>query len=277
VRTGPSRSIANAQEERILNEKRQYKDQPYDLHPIGHAKLSDLSRAFFEDDFLPKAFAQDVLDANNRTYEERLSALKMIYSVNDPIPTVLGVLTIGKKPQDFIWGSFIQFCRIRGIKITDYISDAMEIKGTISKIVEQIEMVFSVNNCISDDVSSGHSVRIADYPLIAFQQIVYNALMHRSYESSSNAPVRVYWYDDRIEIISSGGTGGDVNSKTFGTPGLTYYRNPNIADVFKSLGYIQHFGMGIYLAQASMKNNGNPPIDFEINTGFVTAILRGKK
>jgi ATP-dependent DNA helicase RecG len=33
---------------------------PWDLHPIAHAQLSDLSRAFFEDEYLPKAFAPDV-------------------------------------------------------------------------------------------------------------------------------------------------------------------------------------------------------------------------
>ncbi|MDE2974546.1 MAG: hypothetical protein OXU64_07480 [Gemmatimonadota bacterium] len=38
----------------------------------------------------------------------------------------------------------------------------------------------------------------------ALRQIAYNAVMHRTYEGT-NAPVRVTWYDDRVEIISPGG------------------------------------------------------------------------
>jgi ATP-dependent DNA helicase RecG len=99
--------------------------------------------------------------------------------------------------------------------------------------------------------------------------------MHRNYEGN-NSPVRIYWYDDRIEIISPGGPGGDINPDNFGTPGLAYYRNPNIADVFKSLGFIQHYGMGIYLAQESMENNGNQPIEFDTDKGFVICTLWGR-
>jgi ATP-dependent DNA helicase RecG len=59
VRTGPRRSIANEQEERILNEKRRFNTVPYDLFPVPQAKLADLSRAFFEDEYLDAAFAPD--------------------------------------------------------------------------------------------------------------------------------------------------------------------------------------------------------------------------
>ncbi|MDR2049715.1 MAG: hypothetical protein LBP69_09710 [Treponema sp.] len=38
IRTGPGRAVANAQEERILNEKRRFKDMPFDLHPVISAK-----------------------------------------------------------------------------------------------------------------------------------------------------------------------------------------------------------------------------------------------
>ena len=61
VRTGPRRSIANAQDERILNEKRRYKNLPFDNHPIPAAAIRDLSRTIFENEYLPSAFADDVL------------------------------------------------------------------------------------------------------------------------------------------------------------------------------------------------------------------------
>ncbi|MBU0995070.1 MAG: putative DNA binding domain-containing protein [Proteobacteria bacterium] len=109
IRTGPRRSIANEQEERILNEKRRYKILPFDIYPIPTAKLSDLSRLIFENEYLPAAFAADVLEANSRSYEERLASCKMIVSPKEPTPTVIGLLALGKNSQDFIPGDYIQF------------------------------------------------------------------------------------------------------------------------------------------------------------------------
>ena len=71
IRTGPRRQLASAQDERILNESRRFRDQPldqhFDLRPVAHATLADLSAARFEEDYLPGAFATDVLAANQRS------------------------------------------------------------------------------------------------------------------------------------------------------------------------------------------------------------------
>jgi ATP-dependent DNA helicase RecG len=68
IRTGPRRTIANEQEERILNEKRRYKNLPFDLYPVPTSTPSDLSRLIFESEYLPLAFAPDILEANSRSY-----------------------------------------------------------------------------------------------------------------------------------------------------------------------------------------------------------------
>lgn len=70
-------------------------------------------------EYLPAAFADDVLEANERTYEERLASCKMIVSPTDTTPTIMGLLAIGKTPQDFITGARIQFLRIDGVKWAD--------------------------------------------------------------------------------------------------------------------------------------------------------------
>ena len=60
-----------------------------------------------------------------------------------------------------------------------------------------------------DITSANRETRHPDYALVALQQIVRNAVMHRFYEGT-NAPVRVYWYADRVEVISPGGPFGQV-------------------------------------------------------------------
>ena len=88
-----------------------------------------------------------------------------------------------------------------------------------------------------------------------------------------NAPVRVYWFDDRIEIFSPGGPYGNVTKENFGQPGVTDYRNPNIRDVLKTFGFVQAFGRGIAIAEQEMKNNGNPPVKFCVNQTAVLCTL----
>ena len=92
--------------------------------------------------------------------------------------------------------------------------------------------------------------------------------------SLRNAPVRIYWFSDRIEIQNPGGPFGQVNRSNFGTPGITDYRNPHIAEAMKNLGYVQRFGIGISLAQKELRNNGNPPAEFQAEDTYVLVILR---
>lgn len=101
--------------------------------------------------------------------------------------------------------------------------------------------------------------RRANVPLDALQQIVRNAVMHRTYQAT-NAPVRVTWFDDRIEVQSPGGPYGVVDAATFGQPGMTDYRNPNLAGVLGQVGFVERFGVGLPTAQALLRQNGNPPL-----------------
>ena len=277
VRTGPRRSLANEQDERILNEKRRYKNLPFDIYPIPTAQLSDLSQMIFESEYLPAAFASDILEANNRTYEERLASCKMIVSPDDPVPTVLGLLALGKSPQDFLRGAYIQFLRIDGTELADPVIDEEVIGGALVELLRRTEEKLKSHNRTAVDITSAstHQKKIF-YPSAAIQQILYNAVLHRTYESTY-APVRVYWFNDRIEINSPGGPYGNVTADNFGTPGITDYRNPNISDVLRTFGYIQAFGRGIAVARKAMLENGNPDLEFETSQSAVACILRREK
>ncbi len=276
IRTGPRRAIANEQEERILIEKRRHKNIPFDIYPIPTASISDLSRTIFDGEYLPAAFAPDILDANNRSYEEQLASCKMIITPEDTTPTVLGLLAIGKNPQDFLPGAYIQFLRIDGAGLADPVIDEENIRGAIVEILRRAEEKLAAHNRSSIDIVTNPTHEISlSYPSAALQQILYNAILHRTYENT-NAPVRVYWFSDRIEITSPGGPYGNVTIENFGQPGITDYRNPNIGDVLKTFGYIQTFGRGIATARKELEKNGNPELEFEVNQNTVLCVLRMK-
>ncbi|HSN23379.1 MAG TPA: ATP-binding protein, partial [Methylomicrobium sp.] len=276
IRTGPRRSVANEQEERILNEKRRYKNIPFDIYPVPSAKISDLSKLIFENEYLPAAFADDVLEANNRSYAERLASCKMISSPKDATPTILGLLALGKSPQDFLPSASVQFLRIDGTELADPVIDEEKIGGAIVDMLRRSEEKLKAHNRTSVDIVSSPTHRKEmPYPHAALQQILYNAVLHRTYERT-NAPVRVYWFNDRIEISSPGGPYGNVTAENFGRPGITDYRNPNLADVLKTFGFVQAFGRGIATAQKAMLENGNPAPEFETSQSAVVCSLKGK-
>ena len=277
IRVGSRRAIASAQEERILNEKRRYNHIPFDIRPISIAKISELSRLIFENEYLPAAFASDVLEANGRTYEERLASCKMIVSPEDTTPTFFGLLTVGTSPQDFLQGAYIQFLRIQGLNLEDDVSDSAMFTGTLREMLSAAIEKLKAHNRIAVDVTSGPTHHESNlYPPAALHQILYNAVLHRNYEDT-NAPVRIYWFDDRIEIHSPGGPYGSVTIENFGQQGITDYRNPNILTALRHLGFVQAFGRGIALARRAMLDNGNPELEFTCSQNAVVCILRGKQ
>jgi len=102
--------------------------------------------------------------------------------------------------------------------------------------------------------------------------LVRNALIHRAYDGT-NAPVKVFWFTDRIEISNPGGLYGQVNQGNFGK-GATDYRNPLLAEAMAVLGFVQRFGMGIPRALRELKESGNPQADFEFSPSSVLVTLR---
>lgn len=278
VRIGPRRGTATAQDEAILNEKRQYGDRPFDIKPIRHANLSNLNIAYFQHEYLVRAFSDEVIDANDRSLEEQLAATKMIVAADDLSPTVLGILTLGKNPVDFIPGAYLQFLRIGGSEMSDEIMDSLRIDSAIPSMLRRLEDKLISHNRTA--VHIGQSLaerRIHLYPLEAIQHIAWNAILHRTYDYNvTNAPVRILWFNDRIEIISSGGLFGDVTSENIGKKGIVDYRNPNLADAMRTAGYVQKFGIGIPLSRKLLDEAGHPEPEFEFDN-FVKVTIRSSE
>jgi len=274
IRVGPRRARANPQDERRLIEKRRYYDQPFDIRPIPSAALEDLDADLFENTYLPASVSPEILAENERAYTQRLSSLRFLNG--DGSPTVVGMLTVGRDPLRFVPGAYIQFLRIDGAELTDPILDQKAIDGPIPRMIEQLDDVLKAHNSVSSDFTSGRTeMREPQYPIVALQQITRNAVMHRVYEGTG-APIRITWFRDRIEVNSPGGPYGNVTNANFGQPGITDYRNRHVAEAMSSLGYVQRFGIGIALARREMEKNGNPPIEFTVNSSYVLATLRAR-
>lgn len=274
IRTGPRQAIATPQDEQALNDRRRYRDQPFDTRPVHGAALQDLDLLWYERVYLPAAVAPDVLEANDRTIEQRLASTRMILDPQDPQPTHLGVLALGLRPLDVLPCSYLQFLRVDGTDLADPVLDAETIDGKLVDVIRRCEEKLAAHNRTAVHFTTGErEQRRSTYPMAALQQLLRNAVMHRSYENT-NSPISVTWYSDRLEILSPGGPVGLVNKKTFAKPGYVAYRNPNLAAFLKDAGFVQRFGVGIATARRACKANGNPPPEFEVSDEAIRSTLK---
>lgn len=274
VRIGPRRATATREEERRLTEKRRAKDLPFDISPLLSANIDDLDLEYFRKTYLPSSLASEILEENHRSVDEQLKSMRFMTVGEPSYPTILGLLVIGKSPRQFIPGAYIQFLRIDGIELGDPIKDQKEIDGPLPEMLRMLDETFQVNISVSSNITAQPiEIRYPDYPVVALQQLARNAVLHRNYEGT-NAPIRIYWFSDRIEIHSAGGPFGQVNRHNFGQPGITDYRNTYIAEAMKNLGYVQKFGMGIQLARKELGKNGNPLPEFNVEDAHVLVIVR---
>ena len=269
IRVGPTRAIATLQHERILNEKRRFRDPHFDALPVPSATIDDLDLRFFESDYLPLAVNADALAQNDRSVAERLAAMKMIASVDEPIPTVTGLLVLGKHPQDFLPAAYVQFLRIDGSEWGDPVRDEERCDGPILDQMRRLDEKLRAHNLTSVDFTSGpFEQRRSSYPIEALRQLTRNAVMHRAYEGT-NTQVLAYWFDDRIEIISPGAPYGGITAETLGQPGFVAYRNLNLSEAMRVLGLVQQFGGGIATATRELVANGQPPPQFRVEADRV--------
>jgi ATP-dependent DNA helicase RecG len=276
IRVGPRRAMASAEEERRLAEKRRSRDLPFDLHTVRSATLQDLDEDLFLREYVAASVAPEVIDENERTTQDQLSSLRFASARAPSQPTVLGLLTVGKTPADYIPGAYVQFLRIDGVELADPIADQKDVHGPIPTLLSRLEDVLTANVRVATDLQSAHKeIQTPDYPIVALQQIIRNAIMHRDYETS-NAPVRVTWFRDRVEIQNPGGPFGQVTRANFGQPGIADYRNPHLAEAMKNLGYVQKFGVGIALARRALDENGNPGLEYDVEDNYILATVRAR-
>lgn len=131
------------------------------------------------------------------------------------------------------------------------------------------------NRTAADITSAPKERREPAYPMPALQQLALNAVMHRAYENT-NAPVRICWFDNRIELHSPGGPYGAVTAEAFGQPGAVDYRNPNLAEAMRVMGWVQRYGVGLGIARRSLADNGQSAPVFRVDRNWVFCTVRAK-
>lgn len=271
VRVGPAARPATPDDEARLTERCRAGDWPFDLRPCESASLSDLDEGVLRRRYLPAAVAAEVLEEDRRPFEKQLRTLRLL-GVGSSSPVWGALLAFARDPLEWLPGAYVQFVRVAGRDIADPVQYEKTLTGQVADVLRGLEESLGLAIRTRTRITGvERESRRPDYPIGALGQLVRNAVMHRSYET--HAPIRVYWYDDRVEIASPGGLFGRVSEEGFGE-GVTDYRNPLVAEIMSHLGFAQRFGFGIPLAKKALEANGNPPPEFRFSDKQVTAVVK---
>ena len=256
VRVGPRKGTANEAEERILTEKRSAFAKTFDVLPCKEATLNDISIELFKLRYLPSAIDVETLLENHREIKAQLASLKF-YDLKEDCLSYAGIIMFGNNPRFFIPGAFVQYVRFTG---TDEASDfefEHRFDGDLTTQLGQMDEFIKANivKMVLPELGDEY---VANYPLRALKELLFNAVIHKDYQS--NAPVKFYEFSDRIEISNAGGLYGKARPENF--PDENDYRNPALAEAVKNLGFINGLNIGVKAAMASLQKNGNRPPEF---------------
>jgi ATP-dependent DNA helicase RecG len=271
VRRGPLKGYSTPEEDRRLTERRRANNLPADLQPVSGSSVSDLDLLRFQREYLPAVFAPDVLEENGRALEDQLRALRLV--APDGRPTIAGMLILGQDPRSWLPGAYVQFVRYPDTEIGEVVSDAKEIGGPLAEQLRYLDDVIKANIQQGSVLSGVIERSVSSYPVIALQELIRNAVIHRNYIGTAT-PVRLSWFEDRVEITSPGGPYGEVTAENFGQPFATSYRNPTLASAARDMQFVQRFGSGIARAQRALAENGNPLAKFTIEGNFVHVVIK---
>ncbi len=262
VRIGPRRDIASEAEERILLERRTSYMATFDAMPCLGASIKDIDTEYIKNDYLPQIVDPDLLASDKRDLKEQLSAIHL-YDLEHDCPTNAAIILFGKNPQYYMHGCYVQYVHFAGTSNGGEILNEKQIKGCLCRMLPQLESFVRDAVVTSRPVPIGmlREQTVFNYPELALRELLMNACMHRDYQS--NMPIRLYQYDDRIEILNAGGLYGEARPENF--PTVNDYRNPIIAEAMRGLKYVNMFNRGIERVKTMFKENGNPEPTFKVD------------
>jgi len=274
IRVGPRRGIANEMEERLLTEKRTSNAKTFDERPCVGSTIDDLNINLFKMVYLPKAVSSDVLANDKRDTKLQLASLRFYDLVYD-CPTNAGILMFGNNVRYFFSTSYVQYVKFEGTSVASNILADTQFSGDLISIVNELNSFVKINIVKKRPipVSALIEENVFNYSDSAIREFLMNALMHRSYEITSY--IKFYQYSDRIEIINPGGLYGNARPENF--PNVSDYRNLVIAESMRVMGYVNRFNRGIENAQLDLRNNGNAPAEFDLNTFGVFGVIMREK
>ena len=241
LKAGADKRRVNSKEE--LRRLFQFTNQFHADELPTRAGIDKLDKLRFRD-FLRDVYKQDYPES----FAELTRLLQnMNLATDDGHLNLAGVLMFAEKPEWTVPQFMVKAIRYPGnnIHVSDYI-DTEDFSGPLQKIFDGA-LAFVMRNLRK--VQAGRGVNAPGTPEIpesVFEELLVNALVHRDYLVS--APIRLFMFDNRIEIISPGHLPNNLTVEKI-RAGNSNIRNPILVS-FVAKGLLPYHGLGSGITRA---------------------------
>jgi ATP-dependent DNA helicase RecG len=223
--------------------------------PVSGTSIADVDLDYFRQ-FFRSRFERD-LDEQGLSLAQVLSNMRL---VADERLTVSAVLLFAKEPQTFLPAFHIKAISYPGTDI--HASAYRESADMLGRMDSQFEaaMSFALRHLRMEQAGQGvNSLGEPEIPRIVLEELLANALIHRDYFVS--APVRLFIFDDRIEIVSPGHLPNNLTIANIQS-GTSNMRNPVLSSFATRILPYRGLGTGILRALRE-----HPAIEFDDDPG----------
>lgn len=209
--------------------------------PVAGSSVSDIDREYFRA-FFEKQFGRNLDD-------EDLSLAQIFSNMNlleDNALTVAGVLLFGRNPQPLTPVFHVKAVAYPGVDIhaSKYI-DSEDFLGNLESQFQGALSFIKRNIHRAQENKGVNTQGSLEIPEIVLEELLANALIHRDYFVS--APVRVFVFSDRVEIISPGHLPNNLTIENIKS-GNSNMRNPILASYATKVLPYRGLGNGILRA-----------------------------
>ena len=200
--------------------------------------------------------ARELFDSRHELTEKELLTLKMLTCHQGrQVPTKGAVILFGKERNSFFPDAWVQCGRFIGKDKAD-IFDHIDIYDYLPQALENIMLFLKKHAMRGADFSEIRRKDVWNIPLSILREAIINALVHADY-SQRGAPIRISFFDDRIEIENPGILLPGMTIEDM-KQGISKIRNPVIARVFRELNLIEQWGSGIRRMFKEAEEQGLP-------------------
>ncbi|MBK9229699.1 MAG: putative DNA binding domain-containing protein [Anaerolineae bacterium] len=250
LKSGADKRRINSKEE--LRRLFQSVDQFHADELPTKAGIDKLDRLRFRD-FLRDFYKQEFPDAA----EERLTLLQnMNLATDSGMLNLAGVLLFAERPEWIKPQFIVKAIRYPGNAI--HVSDYLDSEDFVGPLPQQFTgaLAFVMRNLRKVQAGRGvNALGTPEIPASVFEELLVNALAHRDYLVS--APIRLFIFDNRIEIISPGHLPNNLTVAKIRT-GNSIIRNPILVS-YIAKGLLPYRGLGSGIKRAL---EDWPEIDF---------------
>lgn len=222
-----------ADQELIAELRRSVEGVAFDEMPMPELSIDDIDT---------RAIAQSAREKSPMG-ERELRTLKLLVPHQGRlVPSKGAIILFGRDRRYHFSDVWTQCGRFTGKDKAD-IFDHIEIYDHLPQAVESIMLFLKKHAMRGADFSEVRRKDVWSIPLGILREAVINALVHADY-SQRGAPIRIAFFDDRIEIENPGILLPGMTIKDM-REGISRIRNPVIARLFREMNLIEQWGTGV--------------------------------